>query len=44
MKFYWEEAIRNWGKGVKREYWTSRDDDLRWRTRMEIYAAASRWI
>lgn len=44
MKFYWEEAVRNWGSGVKQQYWTRRDNDLRWRMRMEVYAAASRYL
>jgi hypothetical protein len=44
MKYYWEEAVRNWGKGVKPEYWSKRDTDPRWRMRMEIYSAAARWI
>ena len=44
MKYYWEEAVRNWGSGVRREYWTRRDSDLNWRLRSEMYMALSRYV
>jgi hypothetical protein len=44
MKYYWEDAVRNWGSGVRREYWTRQDHDLHWRLRSELYAALARYV
>lgn len=42
-KFYWSEALRDWGNAERVVEWVRRDQDIDWRLRMEMHRAEARF-